>query len=371
MKSKITFLTIGLFLVAQIGVAQFNRDDIQFWVGEGDSESYLAVDFRDGTTDPSFAWGYRFNAADEPTFADIIIAVSAVEPKFSYDFTGGFLNDIIYNDHSGYAGDPDYWSTWSGDESNNMLMNSGISEDAEDGRWYGISYGFSPAQMPTITYPAYSSLWFSDDELEYPIGEGSDYAVIVVDFVEEVNGESASFAWKVAFDGSITSQEALQLIGDNDSEFEIVFTGDEISGINYFSFEGEEWLSYNGTDMSNWKLDETNTVLENADWFGIAKGTTYTRRPFIPVPAEENPVLGIDDFAQSSIVIYPNPASELIYIKSTQPVQAIIFDLHGRIVSTVENATNNAIDVSSLQKGVYIISITVDSKTTQHKFVKK
>ena len=96
--------------------------------------------------------------------------------------------------------------------------------------------------MPTIAFPAYSSLWFSADELEYEIVEGNEYAVIVVHFVEENNEDPQTFAWKVKFDGSITSQEALQLISDTDSEFEVVFNNDQIASITYFSLEGEAWL---------------------------------------------------------------------------------------------------------------------------------
>lgn len=89
------------------------------------------------------------------------MAVEAAEPNFSTDFSGGFLNDIIYNHHSGLSGEPDWCSTWSGTDVENMEMNSGVSEELKNGRWYGISYGFSPTKMPTVTYSAYSSLWFS------------------------------------------------------------------------------------------------------------------------------------------------------------------------------------------------------------------
>ncbi len=369
---KITLSTILLFLVAQLSFAQFNAEDIQFWVGEGDSECYLAVDFRDGSTDPSFAWGIKYNAEDELTFADLFVAIAAVEPNFTYDNPGGFLNDVIYNSHIRTAGDPDYWSTWSGDSSETMNMNGGVSEDLEHERWFGISYGFSPPEMPTITYPAYSSLWFSADELEYELGEGNDYAVIVVDFVDEIDGEPVSFAWKVKFDGSISSQDALQLISDNDSEFEVVFDENQIASINYKTLEGEEWLSYTGTDMSNWLLAEDDIILENEDWYGISKGSTYTRRPFIPVSAEENPILEMNDLVKNSLTFYPNPVKDYLNIKSDENIENIsLYNMLGQLV--LEHKVNEAfstMDVSALNSGAYLMQLFVNGRISTYRVFK-
>lgn len=372
MKNKITFLSLFLFLLAQVAFAQFTRDDIQFWVGEGESESYLVVDFRDDTTDPSFVWGIRYNEDDELSFGDIIYAVEAGEPNFSSDIGGGFLDDIIYNHHSGLSGEPDWWSTWSGDDAETMEMNSGVSELAENERWYGISYGFSPAPaMPTITYPAYSSLWFSIDEFDYTLGEGDNYAVIVVDFVESGNDDPASYAWKVNFDETMTVKEALILISNNDADFQANFEEDELLDISYKTMFGEAWLSYKATDMSNWVLSDSDINLSDEDWFGFAKGEEYSRRPYTPVPAEENPVLGVESHDSNRIVLHPNPASTELYIASPQVVDVKLYDMHGALIFSGENEGDSSIDVSNLRPGVYIMSIISDGKSSQHRFIKK
>lgn len=372
MKTKITLFTILLFLFTHIGFAQFSSNDIQFWIGEGDSEAYLVVDFRDGTTDPSFAWGVKFNAEDELTFADLFDVVAAAEPNFTFDNPGGFLNDVVYNSHGGFAGDPDYWSTWSGDTSVSMTMNSGISEDLENSRWYGISYGFSPPEMPTITYPAYSSQWFSVDELEYSIGEGEDYAVIVIDFVEANNDDPVSFAWKVQFDGNISSLDALQLINENDLEFELTLEDGQIANLTYMALEGGEWLSYSGTNLSDWVLAEPDTNLQDGDWFGLAKGASYSRRPFIPVPAEENPVMGTGEFSKNTISLYPNPANDIVNIKSVENVESVIlYNMFGqRVQEYFINASTSTIDVSALDMGTYFLKISTNGQFTTYKVLK-
>ena len=371
MTNKITFLSLCLFLFSQLVFSQFTRDDIQFWIGEGDSEAYLVVDFRDDTTDPSFAWGFRFNEEEDLSFKDILMAVEAAEPKFTTDFTGGFLEDITYNHHSRLSGEPDWWSTWSGTDVENMEMNSGVSEELENGRWYGISYGFSPTKMPTVTYPAYSSLWFSIEELDYALGEGENTAVIVVDFVDSEDNDSASFAWKIKFDGTISVKQALTLISDSDNDFQANFDGIDLLDITYKAMRGDAWLSYKGTDMSNWVLSEMAIELTDRQWFGFAHGEEYSRRPFTPIPAEENPVLSNGSSELDRIAIYPNPATSELHISIAQNVEVKIYDTRGALLYSGKNDGSRAIDVSLFQQGVYILNVDLHGNTEQYRFIKK
>lgn len=370
MKIKITFL-LGFLLLSQAILAQFARDDVKFWLGEGYKESFFAVDFRDGTTDPSFVFGFRFNEDDNLAFFNILEELALIEPVFSHEMSGMFLDDVIYNSHKGLAADPDWWSTWSGSSSDTMTMNGGMSESLVPDRWYGLSYGFAPApQMPTTTYPAYHSQWFTGEEFEYSLGEGEDYAVIVVDFVEENGNEPVSFAWKIQFEESITAKDALLLIADLDSQFEVEFDEEELLSIQYKELQGNDWLAYQGTNLSDWKLAETD-VLENESWFGWAQGETYTRRPFTPVPAEESPVIGIEDFAKNNFRVYPNPVDNILNIRTEGSGYIQIFDVSGREIFTANIDLNKKIDFSGFQNGVYFLQFTSDGKMSSQKVVKQ
>lgn len=372
MKTKITLLSMCLFFLVQLVQAQFNSENVEFWVGEGDKECYLVIDFRDGTSDSSFVWGIKFNEGDALEFGQMIEAVAVAEPNFTVDIAGGFLNDIYYNTHSGLGGSPDYWSTWSGNDSNTMTMNGGVSEAAVDQRWYGISYGFSPAEMPTITYPAYSSLWFTSTAIDYSIGEGSNYSIIVVDFVEDATAENLSFAWKVNYNETITAHEALLLIDENDTEFDVMIDNGEIISINYATLQGNVWESYTGTDLSNWVTSSSNPVLENENWYGITKGQGYTRRPFTPIPAEENP-LYVDGFDKNSVFIYPNPATNFINIESENKISKVeIYSSLGRLVKQFANVSERQqLDISSLAKGIYMIRINAEEQNSSFKLIKE
>lgn len=329
------------------------------------------VDFRDETTDPSFVFGFKFNEEDDFAFFNVLEALAVIEPVFSFEMSGMFLDDVIYNSHSGLSGDPDWWSTWSGNSSDAMTMNGGMSEGLTADRWYGLSYGFTPdPQMPTITYPAYYSKWFTVEEFEYALGEGENYAVIVVDFVEENGNEQVSIAWKVQFEETITSKDALLLIAELDSQFEVEFDEEEILSIQYKDLQGNHWLAYTGTNMSNWKLAENN-VLENESWFGLALGGTYTRRPFTPVPAEESPVVGTEDFVKGTFRVYPNPVNNILNIQTQSTGNIQVFDVSGRTIYTATINLNDEIDFSGFQNGVYFLKFSSEGKTSSQKIIKQ
>lgn len=81
--------------------------------------------------------------------------------------------------------------------------------------------------------------------------------------------------------------------------------------------------------------------------------------------------LGLDDFNVEGIAIYPSPVSDRLMI-NTNRLQAktiTLNDIMGRTVKIINNAQNTtSIDVSSLSKGMYIL--TTDTNK-QFKFLKK
>lgn len=124
----------------------FAFDDVEFWIGEGDKEAMLVIDWNDGVNPVSIAWGYRFDG--ELTAEEMMENISETDAFLDITLAGGFLNDITYEgdlvSHSGIGGDPDYWSTWSRTDGEVWQMNSGISETISDQEHFGCSYGFNP-----------------------------------------------------------------------------------------------------------------------------------------------------------------------------------------------------------------------------------
>ena len=67
---------------------------------------------------------------------------------------------------------------------------------------------------------------------------------------------------------------------------------------------------------------------------------------------------GINEIAEGEVNVYPNPATTVINIDNAEGAQVSVFDINGRMVSNVNNASaNQTIDASNFAKGMYIVRI--------------
>jgi hypothetical protein len=80
----------------------FSFDSIQFWVGEGENQAALIIDWYDEKgSNSALVWGYRWDNAETKYGIDMILAVAKADERFmfiggySWDWTiGGFGYDI-------------------------------------------------------------------------------------------------------------------------------------------------------------------------------------------------------------------------------------------------------------------------------------
>lgn len=81
--------------------------------------------------------------------------------------------------------------------------------------------------------------------------------------------------------------------------------------------------------------------------------------------------LAVADLSKKQINIFPNPASDFITIKIDDKINAVKFyNAAGSLIKTAQ-ANSSKIDISSLTKGNYIISIETESGIETKKFIKK
>ena len=79
--------------------------------------------------------------------------------------------------------------------------------------------------------------------------------------------------------------------------------------------------------------------------------------------------LGTDDFKKLELGIYPNPATDILNIKTQDELRNVtIYDISGKILNT--RVSNNQVDVSAFVKGIYIINITTENANYVQKFIK-
>lgn len=103
-----------------------------------------------------------------------------------------------------------------------------------------------------------------------------------------------------------------------------------------------------------------------------AIGATNTTALIFDTFAITSTALSVNDIVKndSNFIIYPNPVSEILNIRSEDKVKGVeIYDLSGRKVSV--ELTGNTVNVKELRSGTYIISVETTKGKSTEKFIKK
>ena len=87
----------------------------------------------------------------------------------------------------------------------------------------------------------------------------------------------------------------------------------------------------------------------------------------------EGESLSVDDYEVSDLVIYPNPAKEVINLESKASLidrVATVFDINGKRVLNVK-LEENLLNVSTLNSGFYVLRIESEGRVVTRKFIKE
>jgi hypothetical protein len=111
-----------------------------------------------------------------------------------------------------------------------------------------------------------------------------------------------------------------------------------------------------------YKLRNENPTRVNADW-GQIDSVSMTRTA----------VTGINDIPSSSVFVYPNPSSNGVFkVKNIQSGSKIeVFDISGNLIKTEVAKSNNMIDLSGKQHGIYFLKSKSNNKVITQKMVSK
>jgi len=108
-----------------------------------------------------------------------------------------------------------------------------------------------------------------------------------------------------------------------------------------------------------------NNQFPYSEWDIIDLGTI--------VNFSENCIFNSADFDQNSAIsVYPNPASDIVYINTQNAAVvngAVLFDISGRVVREYKSVTTEGISVSGLEKGIYLLQIAADKNIQTQKIV--
>lgn len=130
----------------------------------------------------------------------------------------------------------------------------------------------------SLSAVGFGGLSFDQVVVEYWAGQGSNQAMIVVDF-----DDSTSYAFGYRWDGVKTSYDALLAIDAFSADFSMSSYWIEsvggwfIDDLNYLgaSKRGSSWSFFTATDGLNWTsswVGASDRVLSNGDWDGWASG---------------------------------------------------------------------------------------------------
>lgn len=203
--------TLTLTTLAASSSFAFSFSDIRFWAGTGSHQAGLVIQWSDGNTPQSLAWGYRFDGVK--TGEDMFRAVVAADPRlfaytdqFSWGYaaygigydadgdgvigtgytTGATPDDALANDsddrwRTGWLTNG-YWSYWTG------------SDGSEAAGWASASFGMSDRTLGDGSWDALSFApapnWTADPP------SGIEAAVPEPGSLLAVAGGLAAFAWR-------------------------------------------------------------------------------------------------------------------------------------------------------------------------------
>ena len=115
--------------------------------------------------------------------------------------------------------------------------------------------------------------------------------------------------------------------------------------------------------FENWTSEDDGIVFDDPN-----KRNTSFVMPAKNVTVQANFVTGIENIDADQVVIYPNPANDVIYIKGLDENDGYkIVDITGKVLLRGSAYNGEAIDVTSLSSGVYFFQ----SNGTTIKFIKK
>lgn len=227
---------------------------------------------------------------------------------------------------------------------------------------------------------------------------GALWCGVVIDSAEEVYAYEGNMCWRMQPHTAGTEGDISQEIASPDEGQYKLSLFAKIFGAPSFKFHVElinipeetsgHWSYFVNQEVNISEGEWQNTTIDLNYADSVVAGTLKLR---IVVIVDENvldsklfldsislavapPVTAINPIIQESgIKIYPNPVTSVLKISNiNRNIQNIaIFDLSGKKVMSFNEITSQGINVSPLEKGLYIVSLKTASGTYSEKFLKQ
>jgi len=168
--------------------------------------------------------------------------------------------------------------------------------------------------------------------------------------------------------GNFLDQYGFSAIGVGRVRMNIVADTIQSSESDYYSTGAFFWSVANGEDGQA-NVSYVNINCNGSQFNYMNASNTINRRSALSVRLIKEAQMSTNTFDKSKVLIYPNPVQNELKIETDEAIVNIeIFDLLGKqiIVSKHKN-----IDVSELQKGIYLLKINTDKGSVIEKIIKQ
>lgn len=161
-----------------------------------------------------------------------------------------------------------------------------------------------------------------------------------------------------------------------------------LANVNWFGTIDELRIYYKANSTDPWTQIGSSYTTENTAWLDVSiplpnkssnyaiafEGTSQWARGINVdnVSVVDASALAVNDItkAESGIKVYPNPVKNILYIDTSKKVNSIeIFSLTGQLIKRIDSSSKQ-INVSDLNKGLYLLRVKSDGKDESFKIVK-
>ena len=222
------------------------------------------------------------------------------------------------------------------------------------GGWDGIP-NIIPADVVYGTPYTHVFTYTLDDEFD---PAQVDLVVMLIDATTGVIANAAEVALE---GGEILSPAFSADIVNGLAPLEVNFTDETVGSVATWSWD----FDMDGTEDSN--EQNPTYIFEGGDFDVSLTVTNEAGESFTTVMENfiHSSGVGVNELAESTFKLYPNPASDVINVQSVNALTSIkIWSISGQIVYANENSSNlQTIDVSSFKKGVFFMELSTETET--------
>jgi len=235
---------------------------------------------------------------------------------------------------------------------------------------------------PTLTYPAklfyyVSGFDFIENHTELP-----GYPYQMMQGLDEPNVKELAYGIQTnkTYIGYTTVQNPT---GADNDYFKFTVADNVNAVVNVSSIVTSSMngtiLNSAGTAVGAAQNNSGNTlsftrVLTPGDYFLKLTSTNPTNTNYqTPYQFNITTTLSVDDTSFESFVFYPNPVKDILHLDNISLSKASVYSILGQLIEakSFENTTSNALDLSSLESGIYLIVLENDSQQKTIKVIKE